>query len=351
MKTRTLKYRILGTILLLGHCLSQPLQADPGAPLREAAAAKAKESPVVQGSDGWLFLPAELRHIGVGRFWGPDAAAVSKAARPESADPVPAILDFQQQLKSAGIRLIMVPVPAKAFVYPEAVTGGDLSAPPGPRTDTYHQEFYQALRDQGVEVLDLLPDLLSRRNQDGNLMACKQDSHWSGAATVLAAEKIAGMIKDTAWPESAPRVQTSVQNRKVEVNGDLRGMLESSKPSPESLDLRFVTDQATGALVEPSAQSPIVLLGDSHNLVFHAGDDMLAKGAGLPDQLAHELGMPVDLIAVRGSGATPARVNMMRRVKADPSYLNNKKVVVWCFTVRELTESTGWQKVPVVPKK
>ncbi len=92
----------------------------------------------------------------------------------------------------------------------------------------------------------------------------------------------------------------------------------------------------------------MVLLGDSHNLVFHSGGDMHAKGAGLADQLASLWGLPVDLVAVRGSGATPARINLLRQARANPKYLGEKKIVVWCFAAREFTESQGWQKVPVV---
>ena len=99
--------------------------------------------------------------------------------------------------------------------------------------------------------------------------------------------------------------------------------------------------QAPGAALEDKA-SPVLLLGDSHTLVFHAGADMHGTGAGLADQLAAELGIAVDVIGVRGSGATPARVNLMRRAKADPAYLAGKKVVIWCFAARDFTESTGW---------
>ena len=67
-------------------------------------------------------------------------------------------------------------------------------------------------------------------------------------------------------------------------------------------------ENRTRSPVTPDPNSPIVLLGDSHNLVFHEGDDMHARGAGLPDQLALELGLPLDVVAVRNSGVTPARV-------------------------------------------
>jgi len=72
---------------------------------------------------------------------------------------------------------------------------------------------------------------------------------------------------------------------------------------------------------------------------------MHAEGAGLPELLSYELGVNVDLVGVRGSGATPARVELVRR----RDNLKGKKMVIWCFTVREYTESqTGWQKLPVI---
>jgi alginate O-acetyltransferase complex protein AlgJ len=58
----------------------------------------------------------------------------------------------------------------------------------------------------------------------------------------------------------------------------------------------------------------------------------------------------VDLIAVRGSGATSARVNLYRRTKRE-GYLAKKKVLIWCIAAQEFTESIdGWAKVPVLEK-
>jgi len=81
-------------------------------------------------------------------------------------------------------------------------------------------------------------------------------------------------------------------------------------------------------------------MGDSHCLVFHAGGDLQGTGAGLAAQLAAELGAAVDVIGVRGSGATPARVNLLRRSKANPAYLASKKWIIWCFSARELAAAT-----------
>jgi len=115
--------------------------------------------------------------------------------------------------------------------------------------------------------------------------------------------------------------------------------------------LRFVGTDTEGAPipVAPEPSSPIVLLGDSHTLVFHDGGDMHANGAGLADQLALELGFAVDLVGVRGSGATAARINLLRRAQATPGYWASKKLVIWCFAAREFTESDGWRNVPIGP--
>jgi hypothetical protein len=121
---------------------------------------------------------------------------------------------------------------------------------------------------------------------------------------------------------------------------------ESTGVLPAILDFKAQLDRSGAGLtpVPDWRGSPILLLGDSHNLVFHAGGDMHATGAGFADQLAFELGFPVDIVAVRGSGATPSRLNLMRR----GDNLAGKKLVIWCLSVREYVESQGWKLVPVI---
>jgi alginate O-acetyltransferase complex protein AlgJ len=70
---------------------------------------------------------------------------------------------------------------------------------------------------------------------------------------------------------------------------------------------------------------------------------MHARGGGLADQLALKLGFPVDLVAVRGSGANAARISLLRRRDS----LAGKKLVVWCLGARELSRS-DWRKIPVI---
>jgi alginate O-acetyltransferase complex protein AlgJ len=220
-----------------------------------------------------------------------------------------------------------------------------------PRLDPAHQEFYALLAKEGVKVIDLTGDFLAHRADDkAPALYCKQDTHWSGEACAVAAKRLANELKDRPWLTGAKRQAFESETRAVEITGDLWGALKTAPPPKEKISLRFVGTRKDGKLepVPNDPASPILLLGDSHNLIFSAGEDMLATGAGLPAQLALELGVPIDVVAVRGSGATPARENLLRAARAKPDYLKGKKVVVWCLGAREFTESTGWQKVPVV---
>lgn len=303
----------------------------------KAAEAEAQQTTVVSGKDGWLFFAPELRHLSVGQFWGDAAARVSRASNLEFADPLPAILDFKAQLDRAGIELIFVPIPAKATIYPEMISEhGDTTA----RTDEHHLKFYNILRKHGVNVLDLTPLFLKNRFTDAGPVYCKQDTHWSGQGCVLAAAAIAEAISTPAWAAKIPKRDIKTEVRTTVIAGDLWKALGDEHLQKEQLQLTYIK----GGVGASWRASPVVLLGDSHSLVFHAGADMHAQGAGLPDHLAHHLGFPVDVVAVRGSGATPSRLNLYRR----RDNMKGKRIVVWCLSVREFTEGQGWRKVPII---
>lgn len=307
-------------------------------------ALETKKAAAGPGEEGWLFFAGELRLLSLGRFWGEEAGRVSRARNPELANPLPAILDFQHQLKARGIHLVVVPVPPKAAIYPEkTVPGFDLaSSDPAPVL----RQFYGELRAAGVDVLDLSPVLIQNRGHSRGPVFCKTDSHWSGIGCVLAAQAIAEHARGKLAAPAARKEYVSDWNE-VQINGDLAGLLarDARKPGPEKISVQSVSEKGTGAVVEPDPNSPVLLLGDSHTLVYH---DFLAERAGLLDQLALELGFAPDLIGTRGSGATPVRITLYRRSLRDPGYLAKKKVVVWCFAAREFTEATeGWAKAPV----
>jgi SGNH hydrolase-like domain, acetyltransferase AlgX len=295
---------------------------------------------VVTGADGWLFLPAELRLLSVARFWGTEAAKVNPSSKPEYADPIPAILDFRDQLKQRGIDLLIVPVPPKAAIYPEKLVSQfqakDEAAP-------YLHRFYDELRASGVEVVDLTSEFRSHRETEHGPIFCKIDTHWSGSGCVLAAQTMAERVRVKI--RTSERIQYDAVWKDFTISGDLADLLPTGgKPASEKIPVRCISQKSSGAAVQPDPNSPLLLMGDSHTLVFH---DFLAERGGLVDQLAEELGFVPDLIGTRGSGATAVRVSLYRRSNKDPTYLSRKRMVIWCFSAREFVESDGWMKTPV----
>lgn len=303
-----------------------------------------KNAAACADAGGWLFLAAEFRLLSLGRFWGDQAPKVSRSQKSGLADPIPAIVDFQKQLKGKGIDLLVVPVPPKAAIYPDKVlegfnVGREDAAP-------FLHAFYEELRGAGVDVLDVTPLFVQNRDDRRGGVFCKTDSHWSGLGCTLAAQAIAERIRGKITAAGLEKEYIS-EWKESQISGDLVGLLPKGAPKPglEGIALRSVSEKETGAAVRPNPDSPVLLLGDSHTLVFH---DFLAERAGLVDQLAQELGFAPDLIGTRGSGATPVRINLYRHSVKNPEFLAKKKLVIWCFAAREFTEAMeGWALIPV----
>lgn len=309
-------------------------------------AAEQKQANVIEGATGWLFFQPELRAVTSSPFWGDRATAVSRSSNPKFADPLGPIVDFHTQLKAAGIELWIVPVPAKVCIYPELcrpIPQGHTAV----RLDTSHAEFYQLLRGKGVSVVDLTDEFLKHKTNDVYLY-CQADSHWSGPGIQVAANSLATGVKKAAWYQGLARRQFRTEPQTVEIAGDLALLLNEKQPTKEKLALTRVVDSIGDqhSVVADDVASPVLLLGDSHTLVFH-DPTLYAEGCGLADHLAEQLGFAIDVIGVRGSGANAARLNWRRR----PDPLAGKKLIIWCFSMREFTENTdGWRQFPIVKR-
>ena len=340
-----MKNRYIWLLLLLLTTVAVPAQAMTS--LQQVCRQKAEAQAAggaVQGVDGWLFLQEELVHVGAGKFWGENAAKASRTSKKDNADPVPAIIEYQQNLAERGIELYLMPVPPKVLIYPQKLSAeiGDIS-----EDIALYESFYQVLQDKGVKVIDLIEPLKTAVST-GKQVYCRTDTHFSGQGLGLFAKAAAGVIKKEPWYEAVPKRNFVTAQRSVSISGDLARMAGNSA-SLEDVEISVVTDSATGQAVASDENSPVVLLGDSHTLVFNAGGDLHAAGAGLFDNLSAELGFAVDLLGVRGSGVTPARIKFYQRSKQNSDYLTNKKVVIWCFSAREFTGTGGWRSIPPAP--
>jgi len=213
----------------------------------------------------------------------------------------------------------------------------------------HHQQFFKELKEAGVEVIDLTDDFLAARKTeatDGPL-CLTQDTHWSTRGVNIATQRLKEALADTEWPADALSIEAHLlAEETLEVKGDLVDWVPDFGPSDMTINVQRSSANASSfAKIPTDSESPLLMLTDSHGLVFHSGGDMLMEGAGIADRVAQELGMKVDLMAMRGSGSSVRRELARRFLTSNDE--EKKKVLVYIFAARAFTESRNWSPVPL----
>ena len=294
---------------------------------------------VVMGRDNWLFYRPSLDYV-----TKPSSSFYRKF------EPLPAITAFHQTLKEQGVDLILLPIPGKSTIYPEFLSKRyDIEY--GPAVNPYAEEFFQKLKDEGIHIIDPT-DLLWKEKmalQDRSLYL-QQDTHWSPEGMKLVANYLSDAILSGKWIEGIPKKSYKIQPVDVTRYGDLYDMLNLSEDhtcfSPKTVMVEKVIDSKTGGPCKSDANSPIVLLGDSFTNVFSKAEMGWGEYGGLAEHLAYNLGIPIDAIALNDGGATGSREQLARRAYA----LGGKKVVIWQFPTRDLTNPESQWKIINIPK-
>ena len=118
---------------------------------------------------------------------------------------------------------------------------------------------------------------------------------------------------------------------------------------------------ATGAGLEALGYGPSERVG--HHIAEHLHPEDLpmvlgiiqraqTRGAGFRDHLQAKLGMAANAEFNNADGIFSPRVRVMKDAAKDPDYWAAKKLVVWCFSVRALTDrpaSIKWRELPAKP--
>lgn len=318
-----MKLSLLRAVLFASVLTGLPAARAQEFPALAAARAEAATGFGLKGdAPGWLFLRDDLTHASKGAFW--------KTA------PSPAlsiITKFRETLKAAGVELVLVPVPSKAAIYPDKLAAGTK-----PDAAPSSVPFLEELKTTGATVVDLETPFRAARDKEN--VFCATDSHWSPAGIALAVKSImavpalAGVAKPGAVVFGIPE--------KLTITGDLAASPGLESTPKEELTL---TKSGSGSPTAPepipaaSAGAPIILMGDSHTMVFTDGASlgMHCQGAGLRDQLQAWLGFPLIQLSKQNSGGTGARRVFNQRLQSNPDYLKGVKAVVWVFSIREFT--------------
>jgi alginate O-acetyltransferase complex protein AlgJ len=301
------------------------------------------------GRDGVLFLRPGLDFVtgrgilDAGRIRASRKKLVDKGEHAAEPDPRTAILDFAAACRAAGAYLVVVPVPDKVTMMP-AAAGLAAGLAQEPIVNVDFERVLDELRSAGIDVYD--PLSLGVSTSGGAERYLLQDTHWTPQWMETVAAAIAEHVRAAlALPAGGP-VKFRGEDVTVRRVGDLVDMLglpeNQTVFAPQEVQIRKTIDIATGQPFSSRESADVLLLGDSFANIYTASQMGWGEAAGLAPTLARHLNRDVDSIVINGNGATGTRRELARR----PGGPVGKRVVIWEFAARDLTEAS-WEPVPM----
>lgn len=307
----------------------------------------------IPGRDGWLHFAPGLEYLTGPPFLDPDQLKKRSKAHelwepPLQADPVKAIVDFNDQLARRDITLIVLPVPVKAAIHPEKLSARPANGKQGPDQPLANrswQPFAAALKENGVRLFDVRPVLTKYAGENGGAYLAT-DTHWLPGAMAAVAGELAREIR-TEMPDLQGNGGFRLEPQTVVGQGDIVRMLTLPDRMSLFAEQEVSINQVTNGQQEfwqPDRNSPVLLLGDSFANIYSSEGLGWGKGAGLAEQLSHLLQQPVDLLARNDSGAYVTREMLAGELARGRNRLAGKRLVIWQFAERELAFG-NWKEI------
>lgn len=354
------KYPLLLYLVTLGFLKisvysldGEELLKDQGKELYEVAAKAANQSDErsLPGHDpDWFFLRNELNHVGKGEFWNKNWAEVSASGK----DPLEIFLSFKKKLDLLGVEFIYVPIPAKVTIYPDKFSNAITAKDGLPAVNDLFQmkPYLDKFKESGINVIDIEPLLKERRKTESFSSYCKTDSHpspWTCQmiATILS-EKINSLDWSTKYRNKSDLSFIKGESETIKVVGDLISNEERESWTSEKLSVTKVysiKDGKKNQVMPDDEASPVIVMGDSHTLIYHEGDDMHTSAAGVVDHLQEKIGFKIFLAASRGSSS-----QALRQIYKGKEFWEEKKMLIWISSIREFTEERRWLQLPRIPR-
>ncbi len=302
------------------------------------------------GRSRWLFFRPAVDHlIGPGfldeRQLERRAAAGNEWQEAPQPDPLPAILEFRDQLAKRGIELLIVPVPVKASIHPGLLSRRYASTQHAVHNPS-HDDFYAKLEAEGVPVLDPTPLLVEAAVSSNESQYLMTDTHWTPQAVDLVAKELAITVHKMADLSEENRVRYSNREASAGNVGDLAEMLEISSLFPAQTVDTHVVENPSGKPWRPTRSAEVLLLGDSFANIFHEEKLGWGANAGLAQRLSYHLRRPVDALIRNDDGAFSTRLLLSEEIKQGGERLATTRVLIWEFTARELSVG-DWRSIPM----
>ena len=293
------------------------------------------------GRDGWLFYRSDLDSlIGYGFLDKGHQQAKKLNGKPWDSslqlDPIKAIVDFDRQLKTHNIKLIVMPTPLKPTIHPEKFSARYVN-PNAPIRNPSDLAFIEALVSEGILVFDPSKILFNAARQSDQYL--KTDTHWTPKAMEYVATHLAKLIVERielSTSTSRSYTQTAVAIANL---GDIAEMLklpgDQTMFPPERVTTHIV-QTLYGERWKPKRDAEILFLGDSFSNIYSLEGMGWGESGGFVEQLSFALEQPIDKIVINAGGAYATRQALAQELKRGDNRLAGKRVVVYQFAAREL---------------
>ena len=345
-------WRLVGGFALLALLL--PL-GNLGSATRAMLATWAREGTeqTFVGHEGWLFPQSELHALS-----GPSPLLATHGAE-SIKDQISRVA---AQVKAAGATLVLVPVPMKATIYPEYITGapsvntrrsavtyedGEGVWGEAPVMHPDEDLLYAALRDVGVDVIDIRTALLELKDQYGvtyrkQLRAkvpdafqkdvyLRQDRHWTFEAMQQISKALALKLREK-YPKLVGKAPLEMVRPRAVTGYSEGDLVQGLKVAAGQV---FFEEEQTVVGLDDlplGGKSPLLLVGDSFAQIYDApklgfAADGAALKAGMAQQLSLFLGAPLAFTPAEGVGEATEQI---------AAQLEGKKLVLWVISTAEL---------------
>ena len=282
--------------------------------------------------NNWLFYDKDILYLA-----GRSIPSNTNHFRNEKVSPVECITDFSRQLEQMGIELVVMPIPLKPQLYPEKLNS--LYSETEILQNQGYDRLTADLKEKGIKIFDPTAILHSMK-KNGKDIFLKTDTHWTPEAMETVAESLSDFLTDSVSAERGEHVYLKSTSEVVQ-NGDIYTMLKLKKDFPSFPSEKVVIHtilNTQGELWQPSKNADILFLGDSFSNIFSLEGMGWGKAAGLAEHLSYYLQQPLDAIRRNDEASIATRKMLQTEQKGGRNRLSGKKIVIWEFAMRELTQ-------------
>jgi hypothetical protein len=300
---------------------------------------------VLLGRERWLFYQPDVAYL-TGPGFLDSSFLRSRARSGDSSattaiqpDPLKAIVQFRDQLKSRGIHLVLMPIPVKPMIEPEFLSQSYSPSQSLPIQNPSYRAFLESLDAVQIDYLDVSLSLAESKRSKGRSQFLRTDTHWTPEAMQQAVTLLAEKLRAAGLPTAKEPIGLNRSSQMIQGLGDIVAMLKlpaTSRLYPREAVMIHPILRADGMPWSPDSRADVLVLGDSFFNIFSLEGMGWGASAGFVEQLAYALQRPIDTIIRNDAGAIATRELLGQDLARGNDRLSGKRVVVWEFAVREL---------------